>query len=147
MGSKAFVRSEIGETSPAAASTVVGTKKSGSLESAESLTIVAALTGATGGTLDVYLQTSYDGGTTWYDFAHFAQVTAAAAVVYKTWHVARQVQSAAAPVTVGKDAVPALAASTILGGSWGDLIRAVYVAGVGTAAGAAQSIQIIGHRP
>jgi len=37
---------------------------------------VASITG-TAPTLDVYIQTTDDGGTTFYDVAHFAQVTAA----------------------------------------------------------------------
>jgi len=37
---------------------------------------VSSLTG-TSPTLDVYIQTTDDGGTTWYDVAHFAQQTGA----------------------------------------------------------------------
>lgn len=147
MGSKAFAVHSIGGTSPSSATTSAGTKIAGSLEACESLTIVATLTGATGGTLDVYLQTSFDQGTTWYDFAHFAQVAGAAAAITKHWHVGRQVQSATGATTIGSGTSPALAANTILGGGWGDMMRVVYTAGAGTSAGAAQSILVIGHRP
>jgi hypothetical protein len=52
-------------TSPAAAGTVAG--KPILLTGFRSLSILATLTGATGDTLDVYLQVSPDGGVTWVD--------------------------------------------------------------------------------
>lgn len=36
-------------------------------------------------TLDVYVQTTDDGGTTWYDVAHFAQATAAISKQLAEW--------------------------------------------------------------
>jgi hypothetical protein len=54
-------------TSPSSASTaVLGTAVFG-LSDCDIIRVYATLQGATGGTLDVYLQTSFDGGTTWYD--------------------------------------------------------------------------------
>jgi len=131
---------DIGETSPAAASTVVGTKFCGLNDAVEGICVVATLTGATGGTLDVYLQTTYD-GTTWVDFAHFAQLAGGAAATIKAFAVTRGATQATI-TTVGVNGAPALAANTVLSGMLGKSIRAVYTAGAGTAAGAAQVIRI-----
>jgi hypothetical protein len=131
---------DIGETSPSSASTAVGTKFCGLNDSVEGICVVATLTGATGGTLDVYLQTTYD-GTTWVDFAHFAQLADGAAAVVKAFACVRGTTQATI-TTVGINGTPALAANTVLSGMLGKSIRAVYVAGVGTSAGAAQTIRI-----
>jgi hypothetical protein len=48
--------------------------------------------------------------------------------------------------TVGTGTSPVLAANTFLGGHPGNQVRALYVAGAGTAAGAAQSIEITAWR-
>jgi len=135
----------ITDNSPATATTTVGDTVRSGLIAATHLTIIATLTGGTGGTLDVYLQTSFDDGATWVDYAHFPQLTAGAAVTNKVWHVSRRTEvSSLTAVGVGTTATPsvALAANTIMGGAWGDRMRAVYVAGAGTSAGAAQVIKI-----
>ena len=132
-------------TSPAAASTVVHTAQFSGLADCEALTIITDLRGATGGTLDVYLQTSHDGGTTWFDFAHAAQLAAGAAQVREVWHVSRSTAVTTSTV-VGTGTSPALAADTVLGGSWGDSLRIVFVAGVSTSAGASQTIHVAGKR-
>ena len=50
----------------------------------DNVEIEAELVGATGGTLDVYIQSSSD-GIKWYDCVHFAQLAAAAsAIIYRT---------------------------------------------------------------
>jgi hypothetical protein len=136
-------RQTITATSPAAASTVVGTIYATGLDACDSLTIIGELAGATGGTLDVYLQTSFDEGTTWYDFAHFTQLAAGAAAIKHAWHVSRASERTTI-TTVGKDGTPALAAGTILSGGWGNMMRHVFVAGASTSAGAAQTIKILG---
>ncbi len=46
---------------------------------------------------------------------------------------------------VGKNLTPALAANTVVGGAWGDRIRALYTAGVSTSAGAAINIHVVGY--
>lgn len=142
------------ETSPAAAGTAISSAavagSSGAagvamltagLDSFLSLTVVAKLVGATGGTLDVYLQSSPDQGTTWVDYAHFPQLAAGAAAVRYAFATAQGVQSAA-PVVVGINGAPALAANTIVGGAWGDRLRLVMVAGAATTIGAAVNITI-----
>lgn len=142
------------ETSPAApgtaASSVAVTNSTGAagvamlaqgLDSFLSLTVVAKLIGATGGTLDVYLQSSPDQGATWVDYAHFAQLAAAAAAIRYTFFVSQGVQSAA-PVVVGIATTPAIAVNTVVGGPWGDRLRLLMVAGAGTSAGAAVNVTV-----
>lgn len=137
----------IADTSPATAITAVGDTVGG-LSKYDAITIIGTLTGATGGALDVYLQTSYDDGTVWYDYIHFAQVADGAAAA--TFSVGIPAAGVTALTAVGKGTVGtpavALAANTVVGGVWGDKMRAVYVAGVGTSAGAAQAISIVGYK-
>lgn len=104
-----------------------------------SMTVYAKLAGPTGDTLDAYIQYSPDGGTTWVDYAHFAQQAAAAATNYKTFSVSRGAQQTTI-TTVGINTTPALAANTVVGGSWGDRLRVVFVSGASTSAGAAVQI-------
>lgn len=129
-------------TSPASASTAASSTFAGDLSYFNALSFVATLQGATGGTLDVYLQTSFDDGVTWYDFAHYAQLAAGAAQSRILWHVNRST-AVTAPTTIGTNTTPALAVSTINGGAWGDRIRLLFVAGAGTSVGASQSVSII----
>lgn len=46
---------------------------------------VTTLSGGTSPTLDVYIQTTDDGGTTWFDAAHFTQATGATS--NPVWHI------------------------------------------------------------
>lgn len=131
----------ISGTSPATASTaVLGTAVG--LGNLESIKIVAELVGATGGTLDVYLQWSPNEGTTWYDYTHYSQLAGGASAVIQT--VSSDIATTA-PVTIGKNTTPALAANTHVGGLWGDRIRVLCVAGSGTSVGAALSFTIYGR--
>lgn len=134
-------RHRISSTSPSSASTAVGGSV-GKLNKYDSIQVVATLTGATGGVLDVYLQTSAD-GSVWTDYAHFAQLSAGAVAVIKSFTVSRGGQFTTI-TTVGQGTTPALAANTVLGGEFGDQMRVVFVAGASTSAGAAQTIDIIG---
>ena len=127
-------------TSANAAGTVAGTAVYG-VAGYSALVIYAELTGATGGTLDIYLQDTPDGGTTWVDYAHFPQIAAGAGVILRRWAVADGAQQTTL-ATVGKGTSPALAANTIVGGPWGNGFRVVSVAGAGTSAGAAQVIKL-----
>lgn len=129
----------ISGTSPAAPGTaVLGSVVTG-LGGYTVLGIHALLLGATAGALDVYLQGSMDGGTTWFDVAHFPQLAAGAAAIRYAATLTRYTQ-ATAPVVVGINLTPALAVNTLVQGSWGDRLRAVCVAGASTSAGAALSI-------
>jgi hypothetical protein len=132
----------ISDTSPASASTATGDTIYG-LERFDALQVIAELVGATNGTLDVYLQTSPDGGTSWYDWVHFPQLAAGAAAVKYAFSVPSA--GATALTTIGKGTSVALAANTIAYQLWGDRVRAVYVAGASTSAGAAVTIHILGY--
>lgn len=138
----------ISETTPSSASTAAGTTIIKGLGDFSTLVVTAALVGATGGVLDVYLQTSHDGGTTWYDLMHFTQLTAGNAAVKKVQVLSRNSGTAltTSDITVGVGTTPALAANSNAGGSWGDRIRALYVAGASTSAGAAITIDITGYK-
>lgn len=132
----------IAETTPAAASTVVGGVVAG-LGNYQFVRIDADLIGATGGTLDVYLQRLIKPGS-WADWIHFAQLAAgASAIRYSAiaWH---GLSTTITTSNRGTDATPSvsLAAATFLGGHPGDVVRAVYVAGASTSAGAAISIDL-----
>lgn len=137
----------ISGTSPAAPGTAAVGSAVTDLDLYEALTVVATLQGATGGTLDVYLQTNPSGdGSTWVDYAHFAQLAAAAPQSVKTFSVSLDAQNLT-PTTVGTNLTPALAASTVVGGPWGRQMRCVCVAGASTSAGAPISISILGQYP
>jgi len=67
---------------------------------------VGTFTG-TSPTADVYIQTTDDGGTTWYDMAHFAQVTTAITNANALW------------VTIPVDGTSAVSSSTTSNGYTG----------------------------
>jgi hypothetical protein len=134
---------DLSDTSPAAASTVVGVKAVGGLHKHNAIRVDATLTGATGGVLDVYLQTSHDEGATWNDFAHFAQVAAGASAATYSFTAARS-QPGTSILTTGTGTSPALAANAFVPGEFGDRLRVLFVAGASTSAGAAQSITVSG---
>lgn len=101
-----------------------------------SMLVVGSFVGLTGGTLDIYIQDSFDDGTTWIDCAHFTQVSAAASVTQ-----AFGLALSGTPLTVGKGTVGApgvvLAAGSSRSAPWGPKLRLVAVSGGGTS-GASQ---------
>ena len=115
------------------------------LDDYQALSFEAVLMGATGGTLDVYVQNSPDMGSTWYDYIHFAQLASGAATVRYVASVASGAQNLSLQ-TIGFNLSPALAAATAIGGAWGDRFRLVMVSGAGTSAGAAVQMRIVGQR-
>lgn len=134
----------ISGTSPAAPGTaVIGSAFSG-LQEFSRAAIVATLQGATGGTLNLIVQTSFDGKHVgdstkkWWDAGAFAQLAAAAAQVTLFIELNRA-SSGAAPVTLTNGT---LAAGTVLPGMLGDAIRLLAVAGGGTSAGAVQQLDV-----
>jgi hypothetical protein len=139
MSSRLFTFSE---TSPAAASTVVGGSIAG-LGEYDFLRVDALLVGATGGALDVYLQRRI-GPDAWADWVHFAQLAAGAAAVRYSLMANLANSTTITTANAGTDATPAvgLAAATFIGGHPGSVVRAVYVAGASTSAGAAVKIYI-----
>lgn len=128
-------------TSPASATTAVLGGAIG-VGQYDALRIVGTIQGGTGGTLDIYLQTSVD-GTVWHDYAHFAQLADGASQIIRSFSVARQAQQTSI-LTIGSGTSPALAANSVVGGDFGNQMRVVCVAGASTSAGATQTITITG---
>src|SRR5262249_46594568 len=83
--------------------------------------------GSGGTTADVYIQTSFDGGVTWSDAIHFAQLALASARF-----IAAVGQAGLGPAVAGTDGT--LAVNTVTAGMFGSLWRVKYVT-VGTYAG------------
>lgn len=106
--------------------------------------LTARLVGATGGTLDVYLQTQDYTGGPWSDLAHFPQLASgAAAVAYRAAFKRGNNNSVAAvaPTVVNPtDATPTLAVNTYLPWANGANVRLVVVEGSGVASAPVQSI-------
>jgi hypothetical protein len=133
-------------TSPAAAGTAaVGPTLSG-LGRFRGFRIEALLVGATGGTLDVYIQRKV-GPDLWTDWCHFTQLAAGAAAVRYALTCDHTNSTTVVTTTAGgTDATPAvaLAAGTFVGGHPGDTVRVVCVAGASTSAGAALAVHFQG---
>ena len=148
------------ETSPSSATTVASSQPvSGAdpglpggvagygIDDFESIDVFAVLQGATGGTLDVYVQASPDSGSTWFDIVHFGQLVAAAPLVqYKCTIAARFQATSDAPVVVGSALNPALGAGVVVQGMGFDRCRLVFKSGSGPSAGANQKVWIAAHR-
>lgn len=137
----------ISDTSPGAESVVAGSSVSG-LSHYDHIQVYAALVGATGGTLDVYLQRKVN--ATWVDWAHFTQLASGAPAVKYSFSANAAMNTVTDTnriSTIGVDLTPALGSGVIVGGHPGDEVRAVYDAGSSTSEGAAVSIVITGTRP
>jgi hypothetical protein len=118
----------------------------GILDDYVALDVAAEITGGQNGTLDVYLQTSTDGGASWFDAVHFAQATAGASAKYSRAPLS-QATATTAPVTVGKGLTPALGAGVVVNGAFGDRCRLVMVAGSGTTQGGSVIVRLSAARP
>jgi hypothetical protein len=105
------------------------------------MTIWAELQGATGGTLDIYLQYQADALADWIDFAHFAQLAAGAIASDVVVNLQKKTALVAA-TAVGKGTTPALAAGTFLNIDWGTAVRVLFVAGAGTTLGKTQTLKL-----
>lgn len=136
----------ISDTTPAAAGTAVG-DAIGGFDDYDYVRVDAALVGATGGALDVYLQRLVRPNL-WADWVHFTQLAAGAAAVKYSVVGAHGLSTAIVTGNLGTDDTPAvgLAAGTFTGGHPGKAIRAVYVAGASTSAGAAINIYVQAFR-
>ena len=86
----------------------------------------------TGGspTLDVYLQTSCDGGATWQDIGHWAQLTSSTGKKFAA--ISGEVTG---PTTAVAASDAALAANTFVQGPWGNQLRIKYVFAAGGSTG------------
>lgn len=146
------------ETSPAAPGTAASSQVvtgdlaanmpagvAGLIDDYESIEIIAELKGATGGTLNVYLQTSPDGGLSWFDSIAWPQQAGGGALAFYQSPLS-QATTTATPVVVGKNLAPALAANTVVNGSFGDRFRLVMVAGTGTTGGAPVVVRVSAQR-
>ena len=135
----------ISDTSPAAAGTAVSALSVSGLSLFPYLRVDADLIGATGGTLDIYLQRLIKPNA-WADWLHFAQLAAGASAIRYSAIACHALSTTITTSNRGTDAAPAvsLAAATFVGGHPGDVVRAVYVAGGSTSAGAAITIDITG---
>lgn len=144
----------ISGTSPASASTAIVGSAVGGLLRFDAFTIDAALIGATGGTLDVYLQRRVAtadevAGGVWADWLHFPQLASGASAIKYAVACTDPPNVTVLAVGNGTDAsagTPALAVNTFTGAHPGDAIRAVCVAGASTSAGAALTIRITARR-
>jgi len=137
----------IAETSPAAPGTVASSLLVNGLSGFDLITVDADLVGATGGTLDVYLQRLVGDpatSTTWNDWVHFPQLASGGAAIKYTLGVGMLTPTAI--TVVGRNLSPALAANNFIQTPPGERVRAVYVAGSGTSAGAALSITLTGWK-
>lgn len=131
-------------TTPATASTAVIDEVVERIESWENMTVYADLVGATGGTLDVRLQTEvHPGAGIWRDWLAFAQLASGAAAVK---YGASASDRGIAPVAVGDQTTPLLASTAGPIGMPGTNLRLVATAGAGTSAGAAIVVWLIGRR-
>jgi len=117
------------------------------LDDFDSLDVAAEIQGATGGTLDVYVQCSPDGGNNWYDVIHFTQAAAGSGVKYYQAPLSLATNTTA-PVAVGKNLAPALgsALASVVNGAFTDRLRLVMVAGTGTTAGALVIVRMAPQR-
>jgi hypothetical protein len=145
------------ETSPAAAGTAVSSQAvantaswaaagvAAPLDDYNAIAVEADLVGATGGTLDVYLQASPDQGLNWYDVIHWPQLGASAAAVKYSTPISQSTTTTTTTV-VGKNLVPALAANSVVNGAFSDRMRLVMVAGASTSAGASVVVRLAPQR-
>jgi hypothetical protein len=116
----------------------------------DAFTIDALVQGATGGTLDLYLQRLVDssGPGVWFDWARIAQLAAGAAA--KAYSLGFDTGAAAPAITnVGQFTTAGAGTAVLAAGSIapvhpGDQLRVVGVAGAGTSAGAALSFYVSG---
>lgn len=108
------------------------------LSNQEGIWVTLKTQGATGGTIDIYLQT-WD-GVDWIDWAHLPTIAAGAAVSSTTFvpHIPAVPQF----ITTGRNLTPAMTAGNATGGPSSDRMRVLFVAGAGTTAGAMQTIRV-----
>lgn len=148
-------------TSPATASSAVIATATG-LEGFPIIQIHALLVGATGGTLDVVLQSTcdpraatqdetgsypaslYGAAASWYDVLAFPQLAAGAGAVRYVSSLSRGYLLSAAITSVNTaDDTPTLAANSVRPNSLGGALRLVATAGAGTTVGAAITVYLL----
>lgn len=148
----------LNETSPAAAGTAASSKPvssaanylaagiAGPLDDSFGMQVTCVCSNPAGGTLDVYVQTSPDDGTHWFDQIHFTQFAAGFGGTQVATLSAISQPASAAPVAVGSGLSPALGAGTVVQGTGFNRLRLVMVAGSGTTAGATVTVYVVPQR-
>jgi hypothetical protein len=131
-----------GTASPAAAGHSESTAVTG-LGVYRAYTLIGDLVGATGGVLDVVVETSPN-GTHWYEFARFTQKAAASAATSE--HIDPVLDGKAVIVGMDLTTTFVLAQATCKNGILFDQARVRMVAGSGTSAGATQKVTLVGVR-
>jgi hypothetical protein len=101
--------------------------------------------GATGGSTDIYVQSSVD-GVTWFDCIHLPTIASGAAAAHYRTSLSRYATPATAPVVVGKNTAPALAANTSILSGFGDRLRLFLSPNATVTVGAALTVTLVGYR-
>jgi hypothetical protein len=127
------------------AGVAIGSTQNG-FDKCNALSFFATLIGATGGVLDVYVQTASGPAAPFVDIGHFPQLTAGQTPAVKYNAGISLTNTTLTPIVVGSALVPALAANNFVPFQWGDRFRLVFVAGASTTVGAAVSVQITASR-
>lgn len=144
MADSNFVLTATSPAAPGTSVTLVSDPITQTLVGYQSMHIEATLQGATGGALDVIIQTSYDKGVSWTEYVRYTQLAAAApSITYATSH--SRGLGTTAPVVVGKSTVAVQTVNTSRAGEWGDRMRVLFIAGAATSAGAVQTIRVYLH--
>lgn len=135
----------IAEDSPDAVSTGTAGTKYVNLAPFDYIVIDATLTGATGDTLDVYIQreVGVTGSDIWLDWYHFAQLAAGASAATYTLNSDAHTTAIA---QVGSGTSPALAAGTLTSPTPAGRVRLLFVAGAATSAGETQTVRFTGWK-
>ena len=113
--------------------------QSGGIVGIEAIVIRATLASVNGGTLDVVLENSIDGGTTWDEWIHWTQFTAGAGTT-KNYRSSHSIYNADGITDLGV----ALAANSKRDGVFGPQFRIKTIEGAGVSSTAAQLIKIYG---
>lgn len=136
---------DMSATSPSTVTTSVGYTLTGDIGMFNSCAFYVVVQGATGGTLDIYIQTAVkklNASPTWVDVAHLAQLAAAAPAAAFAFTLTRWTPTS--PVITGTlntvSGTPLLPVNTIVPGLLGYQLRVVFKTGAGTTLGAAQVI-------
>lgn len=148
------------ETSPSAPGTAASSQPvqnagsflpagvAGPMQNYDAVDVIAEITGATGGSLAVYLQISPDDSASYYDSIAWPVAANGAATAYYQSPISNSTTTTV-PVVVGKNLTPALAnsgAGTVINGAFSDRMRLVMVAGSGTTKGATVVVKVMPQR-
>jgi hypothetical protein len=146
------------ETSPTVAGTAVSSKSvasaasylaagiAGPVDDSFGMQITAVVANPSGGSLDLYVQSSPDDGTHWFDQVHFTTFASGTGGTQVATLSAISQPASAAPVAIGSGTTPSLANSTVVQGMGFNRLRLIMVAGSGTNAGVAVTVYVVPQR-